>query len=208
MGSEIASEHTRHVTTEELSALIDGRSDQPESAIRAHLAECAVCARDLEGLQIVRGLLAALPIVAPPRSFVVQPPASGSNVVSFRRARVWTRVAAALAAACFVVLLSADILTSGVASPEAMQAASTQVREAAPQMMRAAPDAKVADTTANRLAESAQPPADGHLATTSMSISSSVPNLFRIAWIAAGGIMAALVILAIWVSRTPDRRLN
>lgn len=60
----------RHVTTEDLSAYLDGwvREDE-RTAIASHLAGCAACRAELAELRAAVSLLGAIPVIAPPRSF-------------------------------------------------------------------------------------------------------------------------------------------
>jgi hypothetical protein len=56
-----------------LSALVDGALDtQAAAELEAHVAGCAACAAELEGMRRVKSMLAALPQVAPARSFRVR----------------------------------------------------------------------------------------------------------------------------------------
>src|SRR5919202_1120065 len=57
---------------DELSAYLDGElSPGARRAVDDHLAACAECRAELEGLSRTRDLLRALPSVAPPRSFAI-----------------------------------------------------------------------------------------------------------------------------------------
>src|SRR5687768_3633486 len=91
----------RHATTELLSAYLDRQVDVGDARfVDSHLVACAACSQQLSELDSVRRLLRALPEIQPPRSFLLPQPAS---VVRFPRLLVWTRAAAAVAAAFFVM---------------------------------------------------------------------------------------------------------
>jgi hypothetical protein len=58
---------------EALSALVDGALDAPAAReLEAHVAGCAACTAELEGLRAVKSMLAALPQVEPSRAFRVR----------------------------------------------------------------------------------------------------------------------------------------
>ncbi len=64
----------QHLTTTQLSALIDKQLSEQELAVcRAHLETCQQCRSTLSGLQQTVALLQALPEPALPRSFVLPP---------------------------------------------------------------------------------------------------------------------------------------
>ena len=61
-----------HLTTEQLSAFLDGQLAPTEQALcDAHLRDCEQCRRALQGLRMTVSLLKALPQPAPPRSFTL-----------------------------------------------------------------------------------------------------------------------------------------
>ncbi|HEX6122642.1 MAG TPA: zf-HC2 domain-containing protein [Ktedonobacterales bacterium] len=65
--------HANHeAQRERLSAWLDGALPAEErAALEAHLATCAACQRELDGLRQVRALLRALPDPTPPRPFLL-----------------------------------------------------------------------------------------------------------------------------------------
>jgi anti-sigma factor RsiW len=65
--------HANHdAQHERLSAWLDGAlAAEERAALEAHLATCAACQRELEGLRQVRALLRALPAPTPPRPFLL-----------------------------------------------------------------------------------------------------------------------------------------
>jgi hypothetical protein len=86
-----------------LSALLDGELDPVEArAIRDHLAGCAACADELDGVRAVRAAVRGLPGLDPPGPLR---PASGV-VVPFRRRRGALASLAASAAAVAVLALA------------------------------------------------------------------------------------------------------
>ena len=61
-----------HLTTEQLSAFLDGQLPPAEQALcDAHLRDCDQCRRALQGLRMTVSLLKALPQPVPPRSFTL-----------------------------------------------------------------------------------------------------------------------------------------
>lgn len=63
----------QHLSEEQLSAYVDGRSDAPsEDRVRQHLATCdATCGADLEGLRATVRILKSIAPVVVPRSFAL-----------------------------------------------------------------------------------------------------------------------------------------
>jgi hypothetical protein len=145
--------NSQHLNEEQLSSLVDQRLEPAEQAsARAHLATCAGCRADYENLRATVGLLRGLPDLDPPRSFKlpekVTPlrPARGSLALKLVP---WTRAAGALAAALFVVLVSAETLSGLGQAPAALKAAApakpaAQAPAAAPAQDRQAEAAKPA----------------------------------------------------------------
>ncbi|MBI4289616.1 MAG: zf-HC2 domain-containing protein [Chloroflexi bacterium] len=126
-----------------LSLYLDGRLVPEEKAkVESHLKACAACREELESLRATVNALRQLPLVAPPRPFVL--PAEGSRLagavrpalrpVAFYRLRLATAVVAAL----LVALVSWDSVgrfmgpvgqepsrgPAPAASPQALQQAS------------------------------------------------------------------------------------
>ena len=103
-----------HAPTELLSTWLDRQVEPTEAEpLERHLAECGACRDELAELGAVRNLLRSLPDVPPPRSFALAPPVESAR---FSRFLPWTRGAAAIAAAVFVVFLSLDLLGAGSAN--------------------------------------------------------------------------------------------
>jgi anti-sigma factor RsiW len=138
-----------------LSAYLDRALSPGEaSAIEAHVATCAACARELAGLHAVRSLLSSLPQADVPRSFHLRP----ADVAQPRRQpSLALRLMPALsgaAAIAFAVLLAVSLSGIGehhtnASSPESARilaagASSTGTSAEAP----AAPGAEAAAPTA------------------------------------------------------------
>jgi hypothetical protein len=152
-----------HASSEQLSALLDERSEPEDRAFLAeHVDDCVVCSNELADLRSVRDLLRAMPVYLPPRSFTipieVAPPAP-----RFRRLIPLTRVLGALAAVLCVVLFATDAMQLGErAAPVPDGGAAFQITTAARQ---SAPQAKPAMSAAEsgradaaaRPAEAAKP---------------------------------------------------
>jgi len=128
-----------------LSAYLDNQLNPAERArVQVHLATCPACTAELSELQVTVGLLARLPAVPLPRSFVLaEAPARPSEAPSrppFREVRrdgasslldrllgpAWgygaLRLATVVAALLLVVLVSGDLLTQYLAPRAAMPA--------------------------------------------------------------------------------------
>ncbi len=101
---------------EALSSRLDGRLDAGSAGVLdAHVSACDVCAPALEGLRHTQALLRAMPVADVPRSFrlrqadveaPVRRPVQGSSV-----AMRWAPALGGMAAALFVVVLGADLVT-------------------------------------------------------------------------------------------------
>jgi hypothetical protein len=141
-----------HASTEQLSALLDDRSEPEDRAYLAgHVDGCIVCSNELADLRTVRGLLRALPVYLPPRSFAI--PIEEVRVEPrFRRLIPITRVLSAVAAVLCVVLFAADAMTLGSHS-----AAPVSDGGAAYQITASASQPRAAD--ASRSSEAAKPAA-------------------------------------------------
>jgi len=97
-----------HVPGEDLSAYLDGMLPPHENALVAtHLAECALCQAELDGLAAVRLELACLPSLLPSPALVERVlatlPAAPVRSAPALRARPW-RLAALRGAAAVLVL--------------------------------------------------------------------------------------------------------
>lgn len=101
-----------------LSALLDGElTPEQETAARAHLAVCAPCATELDGLRAVRATVRQLPAAEPPFGFVERLARPHHPTGYRRRRRIGMAALAATAAASVGVLL----LSSPVNAPVSPQ---------------------------------------------------------------------------------------
>ena len=105
----------RHaVSDEELSAFVDGELAAARAAfVESHVAACPACRGALEELRAVKSMLAALPRVAPARSFTLSRELAALPA-SPRATGRWPSPALAPAAALalFVAILGADLYTA------------------------------------------------------------------------------------------------
>ncbi len=93
----------KHIT-DLLSSYLDGRLTARERAqVEEHLAACPACSADLESLRATVHAVRALPTVAVPRSFYVQPAPQP------RPAYVLLRLATATVAAMLVLTMAGDL---------------------------------------------------------------------------------------------------
>ncbi|HEY3117458.1 MAG TPA: zf-HC2 domain-containing protein, partial [Chloroflexota bacterium] len=103
---------TDHLTTEQLSASLDGQlSENERSIVEEHLASCPECLRELDELRQTVTLLRALPAAVPPRSIRIYE----SGEVPRRASQpwalpTWLRAMGGAAAAFMVVLWAADAM--------------------------------------------------------------------------------------------------
>jgi hypothetical protein len=101
-----------HVSESDLSALADGELRGGAAArARRHVESCHACRAELEGLRMLKAMLAQAPRAQPSRSFVL----SGGEAPARAAARAWPALAWAPAAAfaAMVLLLAVDL--SGIA---------------------------------------------------------------------------------------------
>ena len=110
---------------EQLSAYIDYElPDAERERVREHLRRCPLCETELATLKAAKQLLNEMPLQPVPRSFILTPDMVGqamSGPVERRRPLGWTlagrlRTATALVAVLLVLVLSGDLLRSGVLS--------------------------------------------------------------------------------------------
>jgi len=110
---------------DQLSAYIDYElPDAERERVREHLRRCPVCETELATLKAAKQLLNEMPLHPVPRSFILTPDMVGqamSGPVERRRPLGWTlagrlRTATALVAVLLVLVLSGDLLRSGVLS--------------------------------------------------------------------------------------------
>jgi hypothetical protein len=119
-----------------LSAHVDGRLDAPQSqAVEAHLAVCDVCRLVFSEMNDLRVMLRAMPEVEVPHSFrlrgaEVEPPvparltrAGGSTAMR------WAPALGGMAAALFVVVLGADLVTRGGGADSQLVASQADSRQ-------------------------------------------------------------------------------
>ena len=144
-----------HVS-EWLSAYLDNQLTTAERAkVQAHLATCPVCAAELGDLQATVGLLARLPAVPLPRSFVLAEAPARPSLLDRLLGPAWgygaLRLATVVAALLLVVLISGDLLTQYLTPRAAMltptpellarQSQPSEALPAVPATMPAAPQA-------------------------------------------------------------------
>jgi len=111
----------RHASTEQLSALLDGRAESDELVFLAgHVEQCITCSHELADLRAVRDLLRALPVYLPPRSFTI-PVEARRPARRFGLLIPLTRVMGTVAAVLCVVLFSVDAMQTGYEVPAAVQ---------------------------------------------------------------------------------------
>jgi hypothetical protein len=118
MSSRVRFEH-RSVAVQ-LSAFIDGELNEREaSKVERHLAECAVCRRDLDSLRQTVALLRQVPVRPVPRSFALPKSAQATRVAHRRWATAYSFMSVATVAVSFmlVLFLSTDALLKYGAIP-------------------------------------------------------------------------------------------
>jgi|CXWL01.1.fsa_nt_gi predicted anti-sigma-YlaC factor YlaD len=105
---------------EALSAHLDGRLDAAQArAIKAHVAACDVCRPVLAQMQNLQVMLQAMPEVEAPRSFrlrqadVEAPTRVDPSRAGGSAAMRWAPAFGGMAAALFVVVMGADLMTRG-----------------------------------------------------------------------------------------------
>jgi hypothetical protein len=124
-----------HLDEVQLSSLIDERLESADRwPVEAHLADCPRCRERLAGLRATVALLRGLPEIEPPRSFQL---AETTRRPLALRLAPWSLAAGALAAALFVLLLSADLL-SGLGGQPPLPRAAVTAPAAAPDRTRPA----------------------------------------------------------------------
>lgn len=113
-------DRAEHASTEQLSALLDGRAEPDEQGFLAgHVERCVVCSSELADLRSVRDLLRALPVYLPPRSFTI-PVEPARPTRRFGRLVPLTRALGTIAAVLCVVLFSVDAMQTGYDAPAPM----------------------------------------------------------------------------------------
>ena len=111
-----------------LSALLDGQLSPIEAIeVRAHVAECAECAAELDDVRAARRAVRELPAVEPPATFLAELLAGDTVVPLGRRSRrlpAAANIGAAAIAGFVVLLLSSSSLGPASLRPEVQGAVS------------------------------------------------------------------------------------
>src|SRR5438132_5903117 len=150
---------------DELSAYLGGQLDQPtRQAVDDHLARCAECRSELEGLERTRDLLRALPPVEVPRSFAITAEMAAAArpvplVLPPRRDGLFRalRNATGAAAAVFVAVMLVNLI--GYSTPVLAPPSSATVRSSAAAASPPAPPPQPAAAGAAKPAAEAAKPA-------------------------------------------------
>jgi hypothetical protein len=148
-----------HASTEQLSALVDGRAEPDERLFLAsHVEQCAACFGELAALRSVRDLLRALPVYLPPRSFTI-PDEAARPGRRFRRLIPLTRALGAIAALLCVVLFSVDAMwaENGTGAPISDGSGAMQLSTGSKPASAPAAAAKPAEPVARQAPEAGQP---------------------------------------------------
>ncbi len=104
--------HSKHLSDEQLSLLLDGRlSEKERQRVEAHLRACAICQDAYQGLRQTVALLRATPRVAVPRAFTLSE-ADVGRAPARGAAPTWTRWATALVGLMLLVVLGVDAFVS------------------------------------------------------------------------------------------------
>ncbi|GEM_PF-2286030 len=147
---------------EQFSALLDGElSPEDRAAVEAHLASCASCLRELDGLKRIDGLYRGIRPAVAPAGFEEQVRAAvRGNTIQFRRRRVQAyRLWPLLAAAALFAVVIGTFMVSDVAKEGRFELAEapklTQAMKAERNEFMASPVA------ADEAAESVVPTAKG-----------------------------------------------
>lgn len=94
-----------------LSALLDGElSDDEATAVRAHVAGCEACARELDDVREARRMLRELPNVEPPAGWLDGVLSDGVVVRLQPRRRVFATVALSVAAGLLLFVVAANTI--------------------------------------------------------------------------------------------------
>ena len=148
-----------HASTEQLSALVDGRAESDEQGFLAgHVEGCVVCSNELTDLRTVRDVLRALPVYLPPRSFTI-PIEAAPPARRFRRLIPLTRALGTVAAVLCVVLFSVDAMQTGYDTPASLPNGGAAMHLTTRATQEAAEAAKPAEprAAARAASESGQP---------------------------------------------------
>ncbi len=118
-----------HASTEQLSALLDGRSEPDEQQFLAgHVVGCVVCSNELADLRSVQSLLRSMPVYLPPRSFTVSIESVAVQPRRFGRLISFSRVLGTVAAVLCVVLFSVDAMQTGYDASTSTSSGSTALQ--------------------------------------------------------------------------------
>ena len=114
----------QHCSLETVSSFLDSvLRDREMLRVETHLASCEACAKQVEEMQAVVGVLRAMPMVAAPRSFAIPVPAAPAYVSSPSRPwwqpapMVGFRAVAAAAALALAVVFAGD-MSGVIGTPE------------------------------------------------------------------------------------------
>jgi anti-sigma factor RsiW len=147
-----------HADVDTLSAYLDHQISPAERArVEGHLANCAACQRELDGLRRTVTLLQALPRVPVPRAFTLSEAQVGIRRPQAQPAWVgWARGLAAVTAIALVAVVAMSFLNRPSWQPAATVARNVPVAEA-PQAA-AQPAAPMESVPAETLAKAPSPP--------------------------------------------------
>lgn len=103
-----------------LSALVDGQLPASDAAaVRAHVATCDACERELDDVRTARRLVRSLPAQEPPAGFLASLLADDDVVVPLRpRRAVLAAVSGSVAAGLVLLVLSAASVSLAAVEPE------------------------------------------------------------------------------------------
>jgi hypothetical protein len=226
MGYSDANLYNNHITTEILSAYIDGEVTGEESAdVERHVARCQQCSAELASLRWTVELLHEVPALPVPRSFVVRAvdvaPEPGPRRLTIPGWLVnglqWATVATATVA---LLVFAFDFLTPGKSPSMAMKAleapqpefesapmAEEMAEESAPE--RVEPAGRMVETPAVQgevQALRAPPQADGEAAAAvedreTAQVPATLRQRLRPVEIGLLGLLVILLVLWLWARR-------
>ena len=115
---------------QELNAYLDGQLDAArEAEVSVHVAECTICARELEELRLTRGAVRELSLLRAPRTFVIAAPEP--PVARWQGVLAWGwRLGSVATAACVLIAAlstgrgEAPVMSTGGAGSSALQSKS------------------------------------------------------------------------------------
>lgn len=164
----------KHLTTEDVSAFLDGEHDRPED-VRKHLQQCAECARRHVALQKVSAHVKALPECEVSHGFAARVMRAVEQPQRERRRRAgyWIPVGAGLAAALAVAVAVATLTDNAAPVDDAVRTVAIEPA--------ASSDVDLAGLLGPDGSEPAMAPAAGHdlqIAYASEVASRPVPHEF------------------------------